>query len=144
MNEFDELTEGRLEDNLPSSPEEENVTPMPSKAHRREEACFPVNGAGMPRALYEIPSRERPFFWKNGRYRGFEIAYVAVQIPEHKYLFARKPPRSFYVRSKGGTIGLVPFPNSIVVWPWEVPAWKQDLAPENRGKIRSDLKTAKK
>jgi len=128
-----------LGDSLPPVPEEENVTPLPSKANRHPEACFESNDYGMPLALLKIPARERPFFWKDGKYRKMAIAYVEVQAPEHEYLFRQETPRAFYVRDVEGKVGLVPFPNSTVVWPWE-PAWAQDLAPENQGKLRRDLK----
>jgi hypothetical protein len=130
-----------LGDHLP--PPEETEPTTPSKENRHTEACFPSNDYGMPLALLSIPPRELPFFWADGKYRKFEIVYVKVQAKEHEYLFKQKTDRTFYVHDKEGNIGLVPFPNSTVVWPWEM-GWLQDLAPENKGKVRADLRPSEK
>lgn len=142
MNEFEELLpEEPIGDNLPQVEEEVPVTP--SKDNRHSEACFPSNDYGMPLALLEIPARERKYFWTDGRYRRMRVAYVPVQAPEHEYLFKQKRDRAFYVHDKDGNLGLVPFPNSTVVWPWE-PAWLQDLAPANRARAHKDLKPSER
>ncbi len=103
------------------------------------DACFPIDSQGMPKALKSIPARERPWFWKNMRYRGFFIAHVGIQDPRHEHLFEQEKDRAFYVKNLKGTVGLVPYPNATVCWPHER-AWTQDLAPENQGKVRVDLK----
>ena len=127
------------------TPDEETEDEQPGLvAVPQGNACFPVNAQGMPKALLAIPARERPWFWKNMRYRGFLIAHVEIQDPRHKYLFEQGQDRAFYVKSPQGKVGLVPFPNSTVVWPWETAAWAQDLAPENQGKIRRDLKPSER
>jgi hypothetical protein len=138
----EEIFDEPLEDKLPPVPDEPAI--FPSKNNRHEEACFPSNDYGMPLALLEVPVRERPYLWKDGEYRDHKIAYVKVQTPEHKYLFSQKRNRAFYVHDKEGNLGLVPFPNSTIVWPWEDAAWKQDLAPENQGKTRRDLKPSER
>lgn len=133
--------DGPIEDKLPPVPDEPTI--FPSKNNRHAEACFSSNDYGMPLALLEIPARERPYFWKDGCYRGFQVAYVKAQAPEHEYLFKQKKQRAFYVHDKEGNLGLVPFPNCTVVWPWEA-GWMQDLAPENQSKVRRDLKPSEK
>ena len=129
----------RLEDNLPEPTSE----PSPTAVIPEGEACFPVRSDGMPKALLSIPSRERGWFWNNMRYRGFFVAHVDVQDERHRYLFEREEVKSFYVRNEEGTVGLVPFPASTIVWPHEK-AWEQDLAPENKGKVRPDLRPSER
>jgi len=58
------------------------------------------------------------------------------QDPRHAYLFdpATAPTgrvRAFYVVSPEGTYGLVPWPGSTIIWPWEK-AWEQDLYHEKQ------------
>jgi len=65
-------------------------------------------------------------------YRGQQIMDTReAQDPAHTYLFdeATAPlgvVRSFYVQSKDGTYGLVPWAGSTIIWPHEQ-AWTQDL-----------------
>jgi hypothetical protein len=57
-------------------------------------------------------------------YKGFRILVLQEDWPEeplHEHL-----KNHFYVVSPQGTIGLVPWDGSQIVWPWEA-AWKQDL-----------------
>lgn len=142
---FDELLDDkgrRLEDELTDEVEEQAaVVAIPV---RDEQACFPVDSQGMPKALKRIPARERSWYWKNARYRDYFIAHVPVQDPRHEYLFEQEYDRAFYVKNAEGVVGLVPFANSTVVWPWEDAAWAQDLAPENQGKVRADLKPSER
>lgn len=139
MSEVVDPFEGRrAEDELPEPSEEAPVAITPAG-----DACFPSDSQGMPKALKAIPAKERPWFWKDMRYRGFFIAHVSVQDPRHEYLFKQETGRAFYVKSPNGVVGLVPYPNSTIVWPHEL-AWTQDLAPENKGKPRVDLKASQK
>lgn len=140
MTELPDPFEGkRVEDEPSPEPEEE----APPALVPEGKACFPVNSQGMPKALKEIPAKELRFYWKDMRYRNHFIAYVEVQDPRHAYLFSQERDRAFYVRAHDDMIGLVPFPNSTIVWPWEA-GWAQDLAPENQGKVRRDLKPSEK
>ena len=76
-------------------------------------------------------------FEPGGLYRGFRM------IPEHLWPADEWTPRHqarfpqrFYVESPSGTPGLVPWPGSQIVWPWER-AWSVDL---HREQVESFLK----
>lgn len=62
-------------------------------------------------------------FEPGGLYKGFEILPPAdwPSVKAHMSL-----TRRFYVRHND-TLGVVPWPGSRIVWPWEA-AWEQDLA----------------
>lgn len=137
---------GEGEDSIPGPNPESAKKSVGAKVAANGEACFPVEEEGMPVALYGIPEHERPWYWKHSRYRGYEIAFVNVQHPAHERLFRQTQHetgerwhRAFYVRASDSTIGLVPFPNSTVVWPWEA-GWIQDLARDSKEKMVQDLK----
>jgi hypothetical protein len=76
-------------------------------------------------------------FEPGGLYKGFRI------IPPHLWpdepLHARWPSR-FYVSTDRDTPGLVPWPGSQIVWPWER-GWQVDL---HRTEVQSFLKEEKK
>jgi len=75
-------------------------------------------------------------FEPGGRYRGFEIVPPAEwpQLRMHAHV-----RRRFYVRHND-TMGLVPWPGSKIIWPWEQ-AWEQDL---HRETVTSYLKDDEK
>ena len=56
--------------------------------------------------------------------------------PNHQLRYEHR----FYVESPSGTPGLVPWPGSMVIWPWER-AWSQDM---NRTEVQSMLKEDEK
>ena len=71
-----------------------------------------------------------------GRYKGFEI------LPESEWPVVKKHTHikgRFYVRNND-TVGMVPWPGSMIVWPWEA-AWERDLYRET---VTSFLKEEKK
>lgn len=71
-------------------------------------------------------------FEPGGKYKGFLIVDAPAEPPAaHSHLEAR-----FYVVSPKGTVGLVPWSGSHVVWPWEA-GWVQDL---HRSEVQSFLK----
>ena len=71
-------------------------------------------------------------FEPGGLYKGFEIIPPREwpHVPAHAVL-----QRRFYVRFND-TMGLVPWPGSKIVWPWEN-AWEQDL---HREEVETFLK----
>jgi len=75
-------------------------------------------------------------FEPGGRYKGFEIVPPAEwpHVARHAHI-----KRRFYVRYND-TMGLVPWPGSMIVWPWEA-AWEQDLY---REEVTSYLKEPEK
>lgn len=75
--------------------------------------------------------------FEGGRYRGF---LILDGIPPETPATHQSLPRRFYVTSPNGTPGLVPFPGSTVIWPWER-GWVQDLHAE---KVDSLLRPEKK
>ena len=98
--------------------------------------------AGLPTLMRASDLEEEPpepaelGFEPLGRYRGQDVVDVEPQDARHAYLFDPKTAptkrvRAFYVRSKQGTFGLVPWPGSTIIWPWEK-AWEQDLYHEKK------------
>lgn len=84
-----------------------------------------------------LPVSERPFFDADGNYRpgngkGWFPKVAHDPEPQHVAFYefrermTKKPREGFYVESKHGTIGWVPWIGSPVVWPWEA-AWECDL-----------------
>jgi hypothetical protein len=62
---------------------------------------------------------------------GFKrVAYTKLErhrlFDEFRTRMTGQPSESFYVESKSGTTGWVPWVGSPVVWPWEA-AWEADL-----------------
>lgn len=76
-------------------------------------------------------------FEPDDRYLGFAIVprHLWPLEPRHEHFTER-----FYVETVEGTLGLVPWPGSKIVWPWER-AWQQDL---HRTEVQSFLKDEKK
>jgi len=82
-------------------------------------------GAGLVTAASFLPEGFDPDegdFGPDGTYKGFEIlpADEWPQVARHAHI-----RRRFYVRHND-TMGMVPWPGSKIVWPWEA-AWEQDL-----------------
>lgn len=70
-------------------------------------------------------------FEPGNRYNGLQIVSLPPQAPEHAWLFDPATARggtvrAFYVQSDSGMVGLVPWPGSAIIWPYEQ-AWVQDL-----------------
>jgi hypothetical protein len=76
-------------------------------------------------------------FEPGGRYKGFPILppHLWPDEPAH----AARWPNRFYVSTDRDTPGLVPWPGSQIVWPWER-AWSVDL---HREQVQSFLKEEK-
>jgi hypothetical protein len=74
-------------------------------------------------------------FEPGGRYKGFEI----VPAPSDAPVAHLHWPARFYVSSRSGLVGLVPWPGSQVVWAWER-GWTVDL---HRPQVESLLKEEK-
>lgn len=94
--------------------------------------------------LIDPEDHDQGDFEPGGRYKGFEIIDREHWPPEADVMpdaskgivgHANQKQR-FYVRSMSGKTGLVPWPGSQIVWPWEA-AWKQDLY---RAEVQSFLK----
>jgi len=60
-----------------------------------------------------------------GRYKGFTVLGREDWPENHEAIHGNQRNR-FYVQSVAGTIGLVPWDGSQIIWPWER-AWAQDL-----------------
>lgn len=71
-------------------------------------------------------------FEPGGMYKGFEIIPPREwpHVPAHMAV-----QRRFYVRFND-TVGMVPWPGSKIIWPWES-AWERDL---HRDEVESFLK----
>jgi hypothetical protein len=79
-------------------------------------------------------------FEPGGRYKGFTIL-SEDEWPDHlPASHGRAFPGRFYVYSPLGKVGLVPWPGSVIVWPWEQ-AWHTDL---HRDEVQSLLREEKK
>ena len=84
----------------------------------------------------------------DGAYKGFPIIprsewpEVADVMPDPKRGIVGHANQKgrFYVKSPDGTVGLVPWDGSQIVWPWEETAWAQDL---HRPEVQSLLKEEK-
>lgn len=79
-------------------------------------------------------------FEPDNKYMGFQIVGEDrwPDVPKHQVFKQR-----FYVESNRGTVGLVPWPGSQVVWPWEV-AWTVDLYRDTVTSLLKPEKEAKK
>jgi len=98
-----------------------------------------VQRAGLVSARSLLPAdydEDQGDFEPGGRYKGFEIVPPAEwpHVARHAHI-----ERRFYVRYND-TMGLVPWPGSMIVWPWEA-AWEQDLY---REEVTSYLKEDEK
>ena len=95
--------------------------------------------AGLVTAASLLPpdfDHDQGDFTPDGRYKGFDI------LPPDEWPSVKRHAhikRKFYVRYNE-TVGLVPWPGSVIVWPWEA-AWEQDLYRET---VTSYLKEPEK
>ena len=91
---------------------------------------------------YIPPSFPPQFISKD--FKGFKILRdLPPQDERHEWLFdpaTTTPGRrnAFYVQADDGTIGLVPWLGSTVIWPWEK-AWEQDLYHEKQTPLKQKL-----
>lgn len=129
--EFDDLIE-----EPPAVPEQNSSEPPqpPSPA-----ALAEVRSAGLVTAASLLPpdfDHDQGDFGPGGTYKGFEILPESEWPQEKRHAHIK---RRFYVRHND-TVGLVPWPGSMIVWPWEA-AWEQDLYRET---VTSYLKEEEK
>ena len=71
-------------------------------------------------------------------YKGFPVLPREGWPADHETLHGNQK-RRFYVISPAGTVGLVPWDGSQIIWPWDQ-AWVQDL---HRSEVQSLLKEEK-
>lgn len=113
-----------------------------ASAEETPEPLSPPSGLGRASDLLPPDYDEDEGDFEPGHYKGFEI------LPKHLWPADEWTPRHaerwgeqrFYVSSPSGMPGLVPWPGSQVVWPWER-AWSVDL---HRTEVESFLKDEKK
>jgi hypothetical protein len=79
-------------------------------------------------------------FEPGGRYKGFTILSEGEWPDDLPASHGKAFPGRFYVYSPLGKVGLVPWPGSVIVWPWEQ-AWDTDL---HRDEVQSLLREEKK
>jgi len=117
-----------MADEFADYPETPEGTPLPMDALRA--------------SLTSAASLQDPDDWDDGdfepggRYKGFVMVPAPERVPD---AHAAHPHR-FYVASPRGTIGLVPWAGSKIIWPWEQ-GWEQDL---HRSQVQSLLKEPEK
>lgn len=80
----------------------------------------------------------------------FRVVERGWALPVHQAWALKRakqdPPvgAPFYVESKKGTLGWVPWPGSVIVWPWER-AWQMDLFGDfHTPKLEQDLRPSEK
>lgn len=132
--EFDHLLEEVPPERYEPPPEAEVLPPeqedAPSLADVR--ATLTTASALLPSGY----DQDEGDFEPGGRYKGFEILLARdwPSVQAHAHLSSR-----FYVRHND-TVGLVPWPGSQIVWPWDQ-GWEQDL---HRTEVVSYLKEDEK
>lgn len=140
MSEYDEIVKGlRGPGQTGQHPKQREDPSEPPKANeagnRAEVGSFP----GLVRAsdLIAEEDRDQGDFEPGDLYKGFKILGHGdwPDVRAHERLHRR-----FYVVSPEGTVGLVPWEGSQIVWPWEA-AWQQDL---HRSEVQSFLKDDRK
>jgi hypothetical protein len=137
--EFDDL----LEEETPpeplqaSDPSELTLPPSPNR-WPEEQIHEVVAGAELPdlsqvaRARDLLPSELEEDVSVGGYYKGFTVVPEPDTPPSAHSAY----PRRFYVESPSRLVGLVPWPGSQIIWPWER-GWAADM---NRVEVHSALK----
>jgi hypothetical protein len=133
--------------------------PSPPEAPPAPEADEAGEDRGVPRIpglvrasdLIDLADRDQGDFEPGGLYKGFKILpreqwpEVSETMPDpgQGVVGHANQKRRFYVESPKGTVGLVPWEGSQIVWPWEA-AWAQDLyRPEVHTLLKDEPKRKK-
>jgi hypothetical protein len=137
----------------PPQPEDEDEAGLlSSSAEENREVSIPLPGLVRARDLIASEDLDQGDFEPGGLYKGFQILpreqwppeSDLTPDPERGIVGHANQTRRFYVVSPLGTVGLVPWEGSQVVWPWEQ-AWRQDLyRPEVQTFLKDDREGKKK